>query len=39
MGITLIYVVSDFYRRANSLDTKLEDDEFLPMIYDETTKI
>jgi hypothetical protein len=37
MSITLIYVVIDLYNRANDLDIKLVDDEFLPVIYDNTT--
>jgi len=35
MGITLIYFVIHLYDRANYLDTKLDDNEFISMIYDE----
>jgi hypothetical protein len=34
MSLTLIYVVVDLYDRANYLDAKLPENEFIPMIYD-----
>jgi hypothetical protein len=39
MSITLVYVVLDLYSRAKNLDTKLSDNEFMPMINDKTTDI
>jgi hypothetical protein len=39
MSLTLIYVVINLYNRAQYLDTKLADNEFLPMISDEPTDV
>jgi hypothetical protein len=39
MSITLIYVVIDLYHRANSLDAKLPENEFISMIYDKATNL
>jgi len=36
MSFTLIYVVLDLYNRANYLDIKLPENEFIPMISDKT---
>jgi hypothetical protein len=37
MGFTLIYVVIDIFNRANHLDAKLPESEFIPMIFDKTS--
>lgn len=39
MSITLIYVVIEFYHRANDLNLMSVDDEFVPVIYDDTADI
>ena len=38
MSITLIYVVADLYDRANSLDSTMNDEEFISMIFDKSTE-
>jgi hypothetical protein len=39
MSLTVIYVVINLYNRAQYLDIKLADNEFLPMISDEPTDV
>ena len=37
MGVTLVYVVIDLYDRATNFESKLPDNEFISMIYDQTS--
>jgi hypothetical protein len=39
MSITLIYVVIDLYNRADSLDAKLPENEFISMTHDKTKNL
>jgi hypothetical protein len=39
MSLTLIYVVIDLYDRANYLDAKLPESEFISMIHDKKTNL
>ncbi|CAF3420959.1 unnamed protein product [Rotaria sp. Silwood1] len=39
MSLTLIYVVFDFYKRANYSDAKLPENKFISMIHDKTTNL
>ena len=38
MSFTLVYVVTDLYDRANYFDATFGDNEFIPMIYDNTNE-
>lgn len=38
MSITLIYVVADLYDRANYFNANFEDNQFIPIIYDDTNE-